>query len=72
MAEAASDIPVIVGGLGRYSRYNMIYPTLGVAGQKDHRSGKEFMEDASYDGVGRDVRQDKGQGWERRATEKKN
>ncbi len=82
MAEAAGGIPVIVGGLGRCSRYKMIYRTLGVAGQKDHRSGKEFMEDASlqhardmavcYNGVGRDVRQEKGQGWERRVTERKN
>jgi len=40
------------------------------------------MEDASlqhprdmavcYNGVGRDVRQEKGQGWERRVTERKN
>ncbi len=75
MAEAADDIPVIVGELGRCSRYKMIYPTLGVAGQKDHRSGKEFMKDASlqhardmavcFKGVGRDVRQEKGQGWGR-------
>ncbi len=82
MAEAAGDIPVIVGGLGRCSRYRMIYRTLGVAGQKDHHSGKEFMEDASlqhprdmavcYNGVDRDVRQEKGQGWERRVNERKN
>jgi len=55
---------------------------LGVAGQKDHRSGKVFMEDASlqhprdmavcYNGVGRDVQQEKGQDWERRVTERKN
>jgi len=82
MSEAAGDIPVIVGGLGRTCRYKTIYRTLGVAGQKDHRSGKVFMEDASlqhprdmavcYNGVGRDVRQEKGQGWERRVTERKN
>ena len=82
MSEAAGDIPVIVGGLGRTCRYKTMYQTLGEAGQKDHRSGKVFMEDASlqhprdmavcYNGVGRDVRQEKGQGWERRVTERKN
>ena len=82
MAEAAGDISVIVNELSRYSRYNMIYSTLSVIGQNDYRSGQEFIEDAllqhskdmavSYDDVGRDVRQEKGQGWERRATEKKN
>jgi len=64
MAEAAGGIPVIVGGVGRCSRYRKIYRTLGVAGQKDHRSGKVFMEDASlqqpkdmavcYNDVGKD------------------
>lgn len=82
MTEAADDISVVVGGLGRSCRYKSIYRTLGVTGQKDHRSGKKFMEDASlqhtrdmtvcYDDVGRDVRQEKGQGWERRAAERKN
>jgi len=82
MSKAASDILVIVGGLGRTCRYKTMYQTLGVAGQKDHRSDKVFMEDASlqhprdmavcYNGVGRDVRQEKGQGWERRVNERKN
>jgi len=82
MAEAAGGISVIVGGLSRCSRYKMIYRTLGVTEQKNHRSGKKFMEDASlqhardmavcYNDVGRDVRQEKGQGWERRVTERKN
>lgn len=35
MAEAAGDVPVVVGGLGRCDRYKSIYQTLGVAGQKD-------------------------------------
>ena len=82
MSEAASDIPVIVSELGRTCRYKTMYQTLGEAEQKDHRSGKMFMKDASlqhprdmavcYNGVGRDVRQEKGQGWERRVSERKN
>ena len=47
MAEAAGDIPVVVGGLGRYGRNKSIYRTLGVAGQKDFRSGEDFMKDAA-------------------------
>ncbi len=74
VAEAAGDIPVIVGGPDRCSRYKMIYRTLGVAGQEDLHSGKEIVEDASlqyardrgvcYNGVSRDVRQEKEQGWD--------
>ncbi len=72
MAEAAGGIPVIVSGLSRCSRYKMIYRTLDVTEQKNHRSGKKFMKDASlqhardmtvcYNDVGRDVRQEKEQG----------
>jgi hypothetical protein len=47
MAEAAGDIPVVVGGLGRYGRSKTIYRTLGLAGQKDFRSGEDFMKDAA-------------------------
>ena len=47
MAEAAGDVPVVVGGLGRCDRYKSTYRTLGVAGQKDFRSGKDFMKDAA-------------------------
>lgn len=47
MAEAAGDVPVVVGGLGRCDRYESIYRTLRVAGQKDFRSGKDFMKDAA-------------------------
>ena len=82
MSEAAGDISVIVGELGRTCRFKTMYQTLDVAGQKDHHSGKVFMEDASfqhprdmavcYNGVDRDVRQEKGQGWERRVNERKN
>ena len=72
MAEAAGDISVIVSELGRSCHYKSIYSTLNVAGQKNHRSGKELMEDASlqhpremavcYDDVDSDVRQEKEQG----------
>jgi len=41
------DIPVVVGGLGRYGRSKTIYRTLGLAGQKDFRSGEDFMKDAA-------------------------
>ena len=44
MAEAAGDIPIIVGGLGRCERHKMIYQTIGVAGQKDFRSVWEVFE----------------------------
>jgi hypothetical protein len=47
IAEAASNIPVVIGGLGRNNRCESIYRTLGVAGQKDFRSGKDFMKDAA-------------------------
>lgn len=47
MAEAADDIPVVVGGLGRNNRCESIYRTLGVAGQKNFRSGKDFMKDVA-------------------------
>lgn len=47
MAEAASNVPVVVGGLGRCERYKSTYRTLGVAAQKDFRSGKDFMKDAA-------------------------
>ena len=45
IAEAAGDIPIIVGGLGRCERYKSIYRTIGGAGQKDFRSGGGFLED---------------------------
>ncbi len=45
MAEAAGDVPIIVGGLGRCERHKTIYRTIGVAGQKDFRSGGEFLKD---------------------------
>lgn len=45
MAEAAGDIPIIVGGLGRCERYKTIYRTKGLAGQKDFRSGGDFLKD---------------------------
>jgi hypothetical protein len=48
MAEAAGDIPVVVGGLGRYGRSKTIYRTLGLAGQKDFRSGEDFMQDTQW------------------------
>jgi hypothetical protein len=47
MAEAAGDIPAVIGGLGRWARNKTIYRTLGVAGQKDFRSGEDFMKDAA-------------------------
>ncbi len=47
MAEAAGNVPVVVGGLGRCDRYKSTYRTLGVAGHKDFRSGKDFMKDAA-------------------------
>ena len=47
MAEAAGDISVIVSELDLFCRYTIIYRTLGVTGQKDHRSGEEFMKDAT-------------------------
>ena len=46
MAEAAGDIPIIVGGLGRCKRHKTIYRTIGVAGQKDFRSGGEFLKES--------------------------
>jgi hypothetical protein len=46
MAEAAGEIPIVVGGLGRYHRCKRIYRTLGLAGQTDFRSGKDLMKDA--------------------------
>lgn len=45
MAEAAGDISIIVGGLGRCERHKMIYRTIGVAGQKNFRSGGDFLKD---------------------------
>ncbi len=67
MSKAASDIPVIVSELGRTCRYKTIYRTLSVTEQKNHRSGKIFMKDASLqhprdmtvcnNDVNRDVRQ---------------
>lgn len=46
MAEAAGDISIIVGGLGRFERHKTIYRMIGVAGQKDFRSGGELMENS--------------------------
>ena len=46
MAEAAGDIPIVIGGLGRYERHKTIYRTLGVAGQKDFRPGGDFLRDS--------------------------
>ena len=45
MAEAAGDIPIVIGGLGRCERHKTIYRTLGIAGQKDFRSGGDFLKD---------------------------
>lgn len=82
MSKAASDISVIVNELDRTRRYKTIYRTLDVTEQKNHRSDKMFMKDASlqhsrdmtvcYNDVNRNVRQKKRQDWERRVTERKN
>ncbi len=71
MSKAASDISVIVNELGRTCRYKTMYQTLDVTEQKNHRSDKMFMKDASlqhsrdmtvcYNDVNRDVRQKKEQ-----------
>lgn len=45
MAEAVGDIPIVIGGLGRCERHKTIYQTLGVAGQKDFRSGGDLLKD---------------------------
>ena len=47
MAEAAGDIPVVVGGLGRCGRNKTIHRTLGVAEQNGFRSGEDFMKDTA-------------------------
>ena len=43
MAEAAGDILIIVGDLGRCERHKMIYRTISVAGQNDFRSEGNFL-----------------------------
>jgi hypothetical protein len=47
MAEAAGNVPVVVGGSGRCDRYESIYRNSGVAGQEDFYSGRDFMKDAA-------------------------
>ena len=55
MAEAAGDIPIIIGGLGRCERHKTIYRTIGVAGQKDFRSGGIFLKDRAPQPAGDSV-----------------
>jgi len=47
MSKAASDISVIVSELDRTCYYKTIYWTLSVTEQKNHRSDKMFIKDAS-------------------------
>jgi len=47
MSKVASDILVIVGKLGKTCRYKTMYQTLDVVEQKNYRSSKMFMKDAS-------------------------
>ena len=45
MAEAADEIPTIAGELRRYASYKPNYRRLGLVGQTDYCSGKNFMKD---------------------------
>lgn len=47
IAEAASDISIVIEGLGRCERHKTIYRILGVAGQKDFRSSGDFLKDSA-------------------------
>ncbi len=47
MAEAASDILVVVEALGRCGRNKTIHRTLDVTEQNGFRSGENFMKDAT-------------------------